>query len=67
MIPPSAPDPPPTPTAASVVITLLILLAAATTVALFAIPLRNPWFWPTAGVLALSAGLALVIPLKKRL
>ena len=60
------PVPQPPLTAASVIISLLLLIATMATVALFAIPLHNAWFWPMAGVLAISAGLAMVIPLKRK-
>ncbi len=52
------------PTAAAVLVTLLIFLAAVATIALFVIPIGNPWFWPTGGVLAISIGLGLLIPLR---
>ncbi len=54
------------PSATSIIISLLLLIAAIATMALFAIPLHNAWFWPTAGVLAISAGLAMLIPLKPK-
>ncbi len=64
---PTPPSPPPTtPTLASIAITLLLVLAAAATMGLFAIPLHSQWFWPATGVLAASAGIALVIPLRKK-
>ena len=58
---------PSAPTLASIAITFMVLVAAAATIALFMIPVGNAWFWPTLGVLVVSAGLALAIPLKKRL
>lgn len=61
----TGPNPGP-PTAASVVVSLLLVVAAIATMALFAIPLHNAWFWPTAGVLAVTAGLAIAIPLKRK-
>ena len=60
------PAPRPPLTAASVIISLLLLIATISTMALFAIPLHNTWFWPMAGVLAISAGMAMVIPLKRK-
>ena len=60
------PAPRPPLTAASVIISLLLLIATISTMALFAIPLHNIWFWPTAGVLAISAALAMLIPLKRK-
>jgi hypothetical protein len=62
----SMPPNPSTPTLAAVAVTLLIILAALGTIALFAIPTQSQWFWPTAGALALTAGLALAIPLKHK-
>ena len=60
-------EPTPTrPSAASIIVSLLILLAAIATIALFAIPTNSPWFWPTAGVLATSIALGLLIPLKHK-
>ncbi len=60
------PPPPPKPTAASIIVSLLILLAAVATIALFAIPTNNPWFWPTAAVLAISIAIGLLIPLRPK-
>ena len=60
------PAPRPPLTAASVIISLLLLIAAIATIALFVIPLHNAWFWPTAGVLAISAAVAMLIPLKRK-
>ena len=45
----------------------MLVVAAIATMALFAVPLQSRWFWPTAGVLAVAAGLAMVIPLKRKL
>jgi len=63
---PQDPVPPTRPTPAAILVTLLILIAAAATIALFIVPIGNPWFWPTAAVLAAAIGLGLVIPLRPR-
>jgi fatty acid desaturase len=65
-LPTLMPEPSTPPLLPSIAITLLLVIAALATMGLFAIPLHSQWFWPTAGVLAASAGLAMAIPLKSK-
>lgn len=51
---------------AHVVVSALVFVAAACVIALFVMPLQNPWFWPMAGLAVLSGAAALLIPMPKR-
>lgn len=61
---PSSSPPPLTP--ARVFVSILILIACGLTIALFVTPGQSPWFWWLAGGIAVTGGVAMLVPIKGR-